>query len=269
MNSPPLKPTIVKEEVKLENIGVRCRFVGVTGRRISMRIAICDDEIGFLEEVKHKIYEYSNSHNWESVIEVFHSGEELIKFNEQFDLIILDYQMNGLTGLETAEQLRQGKNALSCIIFLTSYPEIAIPAYSVDTYRFVVKNTLYSGLFKALDEFRTIQRLDYDISIKSEGEFVTLNTSDIVFIEAQNKEIYIHLQNQNVLVTKTKLICLYQRLPHSHFFKCHKSYIVNFRYISNRSCNEIHLRGIVNSIPVSRNYKQAFTEKYNIYLKEY
>ena len=158
----------------MENFGARCRFIGVTGRERSMKIAICDDESGFLEEVKNKIYEYANSHNWEPAVETFTSGEELTLLNEKFDLIILDYQMEGLTGLETAERLRQGKNCLTCIIFLTSYPEIAIPAYSVDTYRFVVKNTLYAGLFKALDDFRAIQRLDYDISIKSEGELVTL-----------------------------------------------------------------------------------------------
>ncbi len=233
-----------------------------------MRIAICDDESGFLGELKQKIYEYSNSHNWEPVIESFDSGEELILSKEKFDLIILDYQMNGLTGLETAKQLRQGKNCYACIIFLTSYPEIAIPAYSVDTYRFVVKSTLFSGLYKALDDFRNIQRMDYDISIKSDGEFITLNTSDIIFIEAQNKDIFIHLVNGKVIFTKTNLSHLYQMVPSSHFCKVHKSYIVNFKYVEQRCQREIYLKGENRFIPISRNYKNEFNTKYNNYLKD-
>lgn len=250
------------------NIGVKCRFFGVTGREVSMKIALCDDEAIFLEEIKSKIYEYANSYNWEPVIDLFYSGEALLATKEKFDLIILDYQMGGISGLETAEKIRCGINRFASIIFLTSYPEIAIPAYDVDTYRFVVKNTLYSGLFKALDDFRSIHHIDYDIVIKSDGELITLNTSEIVFIESHNKDIYVHCSNEKIFCTKTKLTELYQRIPHSHFYKCHKSYIVNFQFIKHRNGNDIYIKGSPSPIPVSRNYKNEFNIKYNNYLKE-
>ncbi len=233
-----------------------------------MRIAVCDDDRDFTVELERRLYEYSNAHNWEPVVEVFYSGFELLKSERKYDLIIMDYQMDGLTGLETSKLLRQGENGSACIIFLTSFPEVALPAYEVDTYRFVVKNTLYDGLYKALDDFRKMQRDDYDISVKADGEQITLNTADIVFIEAQNKDIFIHLSNGETVDTKTKLQSIFSDLPHTHFCKVHKSYIINFQYVSHRCPNELRLRMTTALIPISRNYKQEFNSKYNNYLRD-
>lgn len=121
-----------------------------------MRIAVCDDERHMLDLIKRKLYDYSNIHNWESVIDTFDNGNELLKSKTKYNIVILDYQMNEIDGLETAKLLRKGHNSQACIIFLTSFPEIAIPAYDVDTYRFVLKDNIDDGLTKALDDFRNI-----------------------------------------------------------------------------------------------------------------
>ena len=232
-----------------------------------LRIAVCDDDRDFTVEVERRLYEYSNAHNWEPVVEVFHSGYGLLNSDRDYDLIIMDYQMDGLNGLETSKLLRQGEIS-TCIIFLTSFPEVALPAYKVDTFRFVVKNTLYDGLYEALDDFRLKYRHDYGISVKTDGEQLTINSSDIVFVEAQNKDIYIHLANGETVDTKTKLNSLFDALPHTHFCKVHKSYIVNFQYVARRSFNELQLRATTAIIPLSRNYKQDFNFKYNNYLRD-
>ena len=98
-----------------------------------MKIAICDDEALFLSQLKSKIYEYSNKHNLEPVVDEYTVGSNLIDSNIKYDIIILDYQMDKIDGLETARQLRNGINEFACIIFLTNYGEISIDAYSVDT----------------------------------------------------------------------------------------------------------------------------------------
>lgn len=233
-----------------------------------MRIAVCDDDKDFTVVLERKLYEYSNAHNWEPFVEIFHSGYDLLDSDRKYDLIIMDYQMEGLSGLETSRLLRQGENESTCIIFLTSYPEVALPAYKVDTFRFVVKNTLYDGLYDALDDFRVKYRDDCDISVKADREMITLKTSEIVFIEAQNKDIYIHLADGKTVDTKTKLLSVFKSLPHTHFCKVHKSYIVNFKYVSQRCQKEIYLREITVPIPMSRNYKNEFNTKYNNYLRD-
>lgn len=232
-----------------------------------MRIAICDDENDFIINLKSKLYEYSNKYNWESVIDTYINGYDLINAKIKYDIIILDYQMNKINGLETAKHIRKGINQFSCIIFLTSYPEIAIPAYNVDTYRFVVKNTLYKGLYEALDDFRMIKSFDYDIIIKSKNELITVNTKDIIYLEAQNKDIFLYLIDNNIIHTKATLNSLYNKLPHTHFFKIHKAFIINFKYIHKRNNTSITMQNQINELPISRNYLSKFKETYYNYLK--
>lgn len=234
-----------------------------------MKIAICDDDKIFLSELKDKIYEYSNSNNWESVIDVFENGLDLVNSKTKYNLIILDYQMNEIDGLETAKLLRTGINKLTCIIFLTSYPDISIPAYSVDTYRFVVKTTLYEGLYNALDDFRNMLETDYNISIKSQNETITINTKDIVFIEVQNKYCFIHLHNGEMITTKITLASLENEIPSTHFYRIHKSYIINFRYVVARGNNFVKVQNHQQLLPISRNYYSKFKQQYYNYLKSY
>ena len=53
-----------------------------------MKIAICDDEPIVLSELKSKIYDYSNMHNWESVIDSYSRGQDLINSKTKYDIII-------------------------------------------------------------------------------------------------------------------------------------------------------------------------------------
>lgn len=234
-----------------------------------MKIALCDDEINFTTELKSQLYDYSNIHNWDSVIDVYNSGHDLLESKIKYDIIIIDYQMDDINGLQTAKILRNGINQFSCIIFLTSYPEIAIPAYDVDTYRFVVKNTLFDGIYKALDDFRNAAKLDYDIAIKTNNEFVTVNTKDIVFIEVQNKFCYIHLFNNSILITRRTLKSLHSELPKTHFAKIHKAFIINFEYVSERNNSFLTVRNLNLQLPISRNYLSKFNNAYYIYLRDY
>lgn len=233
-----------------------------------MRIAICDDEHHMLELLKEKLYDYSNSHNWESVVDTYDNGNKLVNSAAKYDIVILDYQMNEIDGLETARHLRKGHNSQACIIFLTSFPEVAIPAYEVDTYRFVLKNNIDNGLTKALDDFRNMQTYDIDICIKVDREFVSVNSSDIAFIEVVNKMCFIHMNTGEVIETKTSLSSLYGKLPKTHFYKVHKAYVVNFSYIARRKENDIFLKSCNFSIPISRNYMSAFKRKYYNFLND-
>lgn len=234
-----------------------------------MKIALCDDEPVFSVRLKSAVYAYANKNNWEPAVDVYKSGTELVKANVRYDIIILDYKMDGLNGLETAKALRAGVNCFSCIIFLTNYPEIAIPAYEVDTYRFVLKNTLNQGLFNALDDFRRMKGFDYDISVKAcpDNFLLTLNTSEIIFIEVINKECIIHTTNGGEILTRRSLSGLFSELPNTHFYRIHKAYAVNFQHIKERSNTFLKVTGCSLQLPISRNYLREFKKAYYNFLK--
>ena len=103
-----------------------------------MRIAICDDDVKLTRELKTVIYRYANEHRYDFVIEEFYSGESLLKSDLVFDIILLDYKMNNLNGLDTAKQLRT-RSTTNVIIFITSYTHFVFDAFKVNAFRFLVK----------------------------------------------------------------------------------------------------------------------------------
>lgn len=233
-----------------------------------MRIAICDDDKVFSNLLKNNIYEYSEQHNLEAVVDLFCNGFNLIDCKTRFDIIILDYEMNEINGLETAKSLRLGTNKSTCIIFLTSHPEIAIPAYEVDTFRFVLKSTDFDSLNKAINSYLKTKSHNYNIPVRSKNETVIINTEKIMYVEAQNKNIFIHLDNNNIIKTNSSLTAFCNELPHTHFFKIHKAFVVNFDYISRREKNNLLLNNCTISLPISRNYMQSYKNSYYNYLKD-
>ena len=60
-----------------------------------MRIAVCDDQELFVNEISEKIKEHLDSQNYNYQIDVFDSGLKLISSNKyinQYDLIFLDVE---------------------------------------------------------------------------------------------------------------------------------------------------------------------------------
>ena len=84
-----------------------------------MRIAICDKDKGCAEKTKKMIYDYANERRLDLLVEIYDSSEALLRSVNDYLLIILDYHINGLNGLETAKHLR-ANNCSSTIIFLSS-----------------------------------------------------------------------------------------------------------------------------------------------------
>lgn len=233
-----------------------------------MRIAICDDDLQLCNSIKYNIYEYANNHNWEPVVDIFSSGETIVKAALKYDIIFMDYQMDGIDGLETAKLLRNGVNSHACIIFLTNYPQIAISAYEVDTYRFIVKETLFDSLFKALDDYRKANKYDVKLEIKADHNTFMIDTSDLLFVEVMDKLLFIHLTDGSILKTRITLHKFYQKLPEMYFARIHKSFIVNLKYVASHTDNSIRIYNYCQDLPLSRNCLKGFKSRYQIYLRD-
>jgi len=105
-----------------------------------MRIAVCDDDKTFINEINDDIAEIKTENDIIN-IEEYLSGEKLIKdFHKGlFDIIILDIEMGCLNGLETAEYIRKLDSDV-IIIFLTSYESFVYRGYEVKAFRYILKN---------------------------------------------------------------------------------------------------------------------------------
>jgi len=236
----------------------------VMQRVFKMQVAICDDEGLFRDELRKILYEYSNERRLEFAIDEFSSGEDLLKSPRTYRIILLDYMMDGINGLETARALRE-RNDGCIIIFLTSYTHFVYDSFEVEAFRFIKKPLDVSKLDKALGDYFTLHGNSYPLLLKSNRDTVCVKTEEIVYLEADNKKCFIHLKDRTLPCART-MAAVARELPKSIFCKVNKAFIVNFNFISKYDNVNIYLKTTA-EVPVSRKYFTKFKAAYRVYVK--
>lgn len=231
----------------------------ITKGRIMMRIAICDSDIKCAQKTKNMIYDYANKRRLELLVEIYDSSEALLESENNYLLIILDYHINGLNGLETAKQLRR-KNCRSTIMFLSEYTGFIFESFKVMPHSFLLKPLGKKCFFAVLDDFFLYNPLHRPLWVKSGDDVFCFETHDIFYLEADNKNCFIGLRNGKVRCKKT-MARVYGNLPKTHFGKINRAYVVNFNYITgyNNECISL-VNG--KTLHISRNYYKSFKDEY-------
>lgn len=195
-----------------------------------MLIALCDDESFENDNLYKLINDYAIRYDHDIHCEVFTSGAALLKSDRKFDMYFLDYQMDEMNGLELAGKLRNEKNDLAAIVFLTSYREIVYDCFDVNTYRFLVKPITEPVLTKVLDDFMKTSILFSRISLKKDGMTESINTKEIYYIESFKKECTVHMRDGEKTYT-CRLYEIKENLHPEFFFQPHRSFVVNLYYV--------------------------------------
>ena len=232
----------------------------------SIRAAICDDEKLFHREITTLVRKYTKIRNIEIYTDVYESGEELLKSEMEYDIIFLDYQMDGINGLETAEKLRAA-NSESVIIFISAYPAVALDAYEVNTFRFLAKPIDESKLFKALDDY--LRLIDHDNILflnTHEGNY-KIKMSEIIYLEGEGKYTTVRTKKQSLRI-HLNLRQLELKLPQSKFIRCSKSFVVGFLHISNHDSSEI-LFDNGEKAKIGAHYAARFKTEFQYYILRY
>jgi len=231
-----------------------------------MRIAICDDEKIFYQDLANHLNYYSQEKATIINFDRYSSGKDLLLSDVSYDVIFLDYQMPDLNGLEVANKLRE-KNVKSLIIFLTSYPDIVFDTFKVNAFRFLTKPINKDKLFDALNDILKYYDNDNFIILTNNSSLSKINIDDIYFVEADNKSSIIHLSDKTIY--QPKLLSFFEKaLPPDKFFRCHKSFIVGFKHIAKREGYEIIFDNR-KSVYAGKTKITEFKNKYIEYLKQY
>lgn len=229
-----------------------------------MKIAICDDEDIFREQLKNDLEAYYRS--LDVLIHSVSSGEALLEASEKnkYDLIFLDIEMQGMDGLEAAKCLQQSGTKAK-IIFLTSHTELAMEGYEVEAFRFLGKPVEQQKLYAALKAFEACVSKEIRIAITENGMQYYLPCDEICYLESQNVYLRIVMQKEEHLIRR-KLKDMAKELPQELFVTIHRSYIVNLKYIKSFQGNQVMLTdGTI--LPVSKGNKELFTEQMMKYMR--
>ncbi len=228
-----------------------------------MYLALCDDDKYMIDKLKKLLLDYAKKNRIAMTIDSYSNGDSLVASNTNYDLIFLDYLMDGMDGLQTARELRK-KGFKSAIVFLTSYSTFVYDSFEVNAFRFLLKPIDEAKLYKALDDYVQMVNSNYAITIVENGEIKKIDTNDICYIEADGKYSCIHMKDEVIRCSKT-LSAVLEILPEHCFVKTHRSYIVNLYNIKSISSDTINF--VNDEIAyVSKTYQKAFKDKFMNYL---
>lgn len=204
-----------------------------------IQIAVCDDEPLLLEKIEKETKNCLEEQKIFSVISTFASGENLlyeIKEGSTFDLLLLDIELPGISGMELARRLHE---LLPCalLLFVTAHYKYAVDAYELNIFRYIPKNQLKERLSHAVrDAVRVleIQKADsYLISNQNRMERIPLKNVFYIMREGKNAVFYIGAEHcrEECRVRKT-LAEVYEELCCGDFLFIDRGCIVNLRHIS-------------------------------------
>lgn len=198
------------------------------------------------------------------------------------DIIFLDIQMPGKSGLELVEDLVKNKIEHN-VIFTTAYNHYAIRAFRLSATDYLLKPIHESELLQAIEKVSNEKNLNqaaekfnallHNLQQNTKGslgiplshgyEYIPLN--DIEFIEAERAYAAIHLVNGSKKVVSKPMGYFEDVLQHlGQYFKTHRSYLVNVSHVLTfRKKAEI---GIITfksgkTAEVSRTCRKAFLER--------
>jgi two-component system, LytTR family, response regulator len=154
--------------------------------------------------------------------------------NKNPDIIFLDIQLGKETGFELLEKISGNFKT----IFVTAYNDYAIKAFEVNALDYLLKPVNPDRLNLTLDRIRnnisdSPKNLDYDDSIYVKSNltsmFVRINTVTCICAEGDYTSIFTNYGKRHVVLETIKN--WEKRLPEKHFYKVHRSTIVNQNYI--------------------------------------
>jgi two-component system LytT family response regulator len=179
------------------------------------------------------------------------------------DLVFLDIQMPGLTGL----QLIQSSPAPCMFILITAYEKYALEGFNLNVVDYLVKPVELERFIKACNKAYELHRLKQKEAPAKEATtdyfFIHVDYSqqkvlyeDIVWIEGLKDYIKIHLKNgSKPIIARMGMKAIEDQLPSSLFLRVHKSYILSKRSITSVRKNSIFIGNL--ELPVGELYKVA------------
>lgn len=224
-------------------------------------ICVCDDdiEISYIVDNYCKQYFKDNMYN----LIYFSNGNDLLHEKRVIDLLFLDIGLPVKSGIEIAQKIRS-KNIHIPIVFLTSYTDKMQIGYKVRAFRFLIKPLTYEDFYETLNDFKSEFIDSAKIIIRQKDRQTVLIQNNIMFIESLGDISAIHIEKETILVDKTlKQWCC--ELNSDYFIQCHKSYIVNLKFVHSINNNIILENG--NEIEISRRKKKEFNEAFLNYIR--
>lgn len=186
---------------------------------------------------------------------------------EKVDLLLLDIEMPGMTGLELTRQLRDPR---PIIIFTTSKKDYAAEAFDLNVADYIVKPVTPARFLQAIDKATEMLETKAEQVEASPEGFIFIRDGNIVrrlmvdeihYAEAMGDYVKLHT-SQKFFLVHTTLKQVEDRLPSAQFIRVHRSFIVALSKIDAIRDGALVIAG--KPVPVADSYRAALNRRMNI-----
>lgn len=196
-------------------------------RKISC-IAIDDEPIALL--VIKRFCERKGNMELTSFCEPRIGLEEIVRTKP--DLVFLDIEMNGLSGLDVAKALPE-----KCtLVFTTAHAKYALEGFNLDAVDFLHKPIAYERFERAVEKAilhikANKNEITHDviqdtIVVKQDYSSINIPISDIFYIEALENYSKIFRLNGGTIISRLNIKAIHKMLPQKQFIRVHRSFVV-------------------------------------------
>ncbi len=230
-----------------------------------MKCIIVDDNKMARMALKQLVSQLSNV---DLVAECNDAVEALDILNSsQVDLLLLDIEMPGMTGLDLIKKLG---NTKPLIIFTTAKKDYAVEAFELNVIDYLIKPIALPRLKQAIDKAQ--EALDSNkqevkveeqefVFVKDNGILKRIAIDDILFLEAMGDYVKVHTP-QKFHVVHATLKSIEEKLPSSKFLRVHRSFIVAINKIDYIQEGTISI--VKTTIPVADTHKSNLNKRLNL-----
>lgn len=231
-----------------------------------IKIAICDDEkdaVSLHESiVKRCLQSCGIGYDLTTYTQSSNLLYDITDDRSFYDLILLDIEMPGVTGMEISERIKADLPNVK-IIFITSHVEYAIDAYELSIFRYVPKSNLDDRLVAAITDAAKLIELEagqeYTIQTNSRLERIPYKNIYYILREGKNASI---ISSSGVSKVRKSLQQVYEELNTPEFIFIDRGYIVNIIQIMKISGGTVLLKN-GEQLPVSRSHLQEVKQQIN------
>ena len=221
-----------------------------------LRIGICDDEINARDALRLSLEHLLRSDDGKVFYE-FSSGEGVVnwlyKHKGELDLLFLDMELGGISGMEAARQIRQHDSSLM-LVFVTGYADFVFDGYSVQAMDYIMKpakeDKLKAVLVRAQEHLETYQPQTFTVQ-NADGMY-RIQKSDILYLYSDRRLVG--------LVTEDREYSFYGKLDEaeillgSGFVRIHQRYLVRAGAVTRIESNSVTIGTVC--LPISRALRQ-------------
>lgn len=230
-----------------------------------MRVAVVDDSAEENLHLRRCLAQFSREFSLSIEVRAYTSAQEFLQeYRHDQDLLILDIDMPGLSGMDAAKQLRAAGDPVT-LMFVTNMPQYALEGFAVDAVDYCLKPVDYPAFRLKLQKALRYVRLaeDESLDLKTVDGYRQVHISNITYVESQLHYVLYHTP-EGILKCRATLSEVEQVLTGKPFARASASFLVNLRHVQSMQGDVLRVAG--EEIRISRGKKKAFVSAFTRYM---